>query len=157
MKALTRMLFAVAIVGGAAGAMPASAAVSSFRYPVMKLSPQFRDGSCRYKIIYGNYGSVPFAIVHAYDGGACIQGDRKPFVVVAYVNHRQELKHANSGHFSAGVRGSDRCGWYTAFQATGEANHIATNMSVAFPVTGNLKLFRPNKGQATVPARPYCS
>jgi hypothetical protein len=150
MKALTRILCAVAMVGVVAGAMPASAAVSAFRYPRNKLSPQFREGSCLYKIIYGNYGNVPFAIVHVYDGGACMLGDRKPYVTV---NYGREGRQANSGYFSAGVRGSDRCGTFTAFQATGEAGYDVNDMGVAFPVTGNLKLFSPRSGRPTVPAR----
>jgi hypothetical protein len=154
MKALTRVLFAIAMIGGVAGAMPASAAVSTFRHPPNQLSRQFRDGSCRYKIIYGNFGNVPFAIVHAYDGGSCLLGTQKPYVTV---NYEPFSGQANSGHFSAGVRGSDRCGTFTAFQATGPAGHITTSMGVFFPVTGNLKVFSNlRNATTTVPAKPLC-
>ena len=149
MNALTRILFAVAIVGGAAGAMPASAAgVSEFRHPPNQLSRQFRDGSCLYKIIYGNFGSVPYATVHLY-GGVCNSGQQQPLVVVdAQPDSQRWYSRSPSG-------GQDACGGYIAFQAAGTPGHIATNMWVYFPATDSWKRFG-STGQTTVPASPFC-
>ncbi|HYX35949.1 MAG TPA: hypothetical protein VE954_22845 [Oligoflexus sp.] len=147
MKTFARLLPLIAILSGATTATAAE--YTSFRHPANQLSRQFIDGSCLYKIIYGNYGSTPYATVHLY-GGKCGTGEKQPYVVVDY-----EPNSLNSGSGDP-IGGKDVCGSYIAFQATGASGHIATRMWVYFPVTNSWKLFAPDGERPTVPASPYC-
>jgi hypothetical protein len=145
MKTLMRLLLTIATVTGTAMvATPASAAVSYFRHPSNQLSRQFRDGSCIYKIIYGNFGSSPYATAHFYSG-VCNSGSRQPEVYVEYQPNSGQTK---SGSATGGI---DGCGAYIAYSAVGPAGHIATNMWVYFPATDNWKYFG-STGNPTVPA-----
>ncbi len=145
-KILSRVLLTLAAITGVTAATSASAGGDyRFRHPPNRLSRQFRDGTCIYKIIYGNYGNTPYATVHLYSQSCFTPKGGHPRAYVQY----------QPGSGTTISRGAlpriDACGVYTGYQATGPAGRIATNMWVHFPVTGNWKRFG-SSGLTPVPA-----
>jgi len=135
-----------AFLGSIAMAAPASAA--TYRYPPNTLSPQFRDGTCIYRIWYGNYGGTPFAKVRLY-GGDCGE------LTVRVAGQRGDLVDwytAPRGYSG----GQDSCGSYFEKQATANgAPAFAVGMQAYFPATGHDYVFWHDSGRQTTPYR-YC-
>ncbi len=61
MNILKKRLFTAVMLTGAMAATPALAGDTYFKQAPGPLSPQFREGSCIYKVIYGNFVDVPIS------------------------------------------------------------------------------------------------
>jgi hypothetical protein len=100
-----------AVVLGSTGAAPAGADPSDIDLEINHMSPQYRAGDCVYKIIYGNYGSAPYAGVRVYNT-LCFGSA----VVVKSAD-------GNGIHYTSSQtvahNGIDSCGAYWTIQATG--------------------------------------
>ncbi len=73
------------------------------------LSPQFKSGTCIYRIFYGNYGSTPFASARFYSGDC---GPVNVLGLAAGNNFTSYYDHITNGS------GQDSCGSYFSQQAT---------------------------------------
>ena len=104
-------------------ASPAAAATHHFRWPAGRLSPLFGGATCTYRILWGNYGNVPFAKWRVYGPGSCSYR-----IHVRYTDDGARFRSSEAPGYTG--RGHDRCGGYQEKQATGPAGNIATSMVI---------------------------
>ncbi|MFC9970246.1 hypothetical protein ACFVH6_05015 [Spirillospora sp. NPDC127200] len=150
----TRRRLATAAVA-AVTVLPLPAALSTaqaaadvyFKYPENRLSPQFKKGTCVYRIRYGNYGDTGYAQVRFYSGNC---GDRS-FVMVCGSTPGAAYECRTEHRITTG--GSDTCGSYFEKQATLPARSNARTMGVNFPEVNDTNWFQADSGQATTAYR----
>jgi len=106
------------------------------------LSAQLKDGTCVYRVIYGNYGSAAVAYVQFY-GGAC---GATTVAVAAQRGNVRSYENTNAATNLTG--GSDSCGSYLARQALSRTDQpaFAVGVRVRFAETGNTYTFLSDQG-----------
>lgn len=119
----------------AVSATPATPAVSlpaasSFRLPEGVKSHKLKDGfanprsSCRYSVIYGMYGTAPYATLRVY-GGACRFFGANPGIGIYDTVGRE---HWSANDPSGGGDDDDGCGpfyyWHVVGTPGGSIDHV---------------------------------
>ncbi|HEX7131930.1 MAG TPA: hypothetical protein VF228_05110 [Iamia sp.] len=124
---------------------PASANPGYVQLNIGAMSPQYLVDGCRYKIIYGNFGSAPFAGVRLYGGCSNVT------VGVRTLNGTTETWTWGSTVVGTGT---DGCGAYSAVQTNGPNPAYATGASII----GNTSfwLFYDYDGTDTQPIHSTC-
>jgi hypothetical protein len=142
---------AIAMLAAVVSAPPAAATTDSYFYfPRNVLSRQFQDGSCVYKIIFGEYNYTPYAAAHFFAGDCGTDLYPVPVVSVLWAPDRYSSVNSTFG-------GSEPCGGFFGAQAVGARNNLATGMVVYFPRTDSRKIFTYYQGKdSTTPRGPFC-
>jgi hypothetical protein len=108
-------------------AAPAQAAYSLWYIPPNKTSPLLRTQGCTFRVLWGNYGSAPFAKFIDYSTPKC---SGLAVTVIWQVGSETFESAEVTSYWTSG---SDSCGGsYKEKQATGRAPGIATGMSLRF-------------------------
>ena len=109
--------------------------------PVNQMSPEFQDGTCVYRVMFGNFGSAAYAKAHYY-AGACggstieVAALRNGFTLTWEAAKGQEFTVA-----------TDSCGTAYDEQATSEATPAyGVGARIAFGETGHVVVFMDGHG-----------
>jgi serine/threonine protein kinase len=126
---------------------PPRPATKTYRFPAGVLSSQLKDGTCVYRIWFGNVGNMPFAKIRVYAGdcgGASITVAAQRGSTITYYGE------------TTWTGGSDSCGSYFEGQATGQGTPaIGVGQTLYFPATGQAYAFMHDRGEPITPYR-YC-
>lgn len=130
-------------VGGLA--TPASADPGYVQLNIGVHSPQYLVDGCRYKIVYGNYGSAPVAGVRLYGGCSNVtvgvrsaDGNGVHWTTSSVIDHT----------------GTDACGAYSAIQANGPNPGYGTGAFILG--NGSFWNFYDYDGDQTQPIHSLC-
>lgn len=106
---LKRVILYLCMLAASTASVASPAAATVYYFEPGVLSPQFKSGTCIYRIFYGNYGPVPFAEVRFY-AGDCVPVS---LLGIAAIGTGQYLYD----RFTDGAN-SDSCGPYFYRQVT---------------------------------------
>jgi serine/threonine-protein kinase len=130
--------------GPAADAGP-PASTTYYRVTAQELTPPLREGSCVFRIWFGDIGSSPVGQLRLYSGqcsGAAVQ--------VASADPSGTVTFEQLG--APDVRTSrDACGHYVQVEATGHEPADGVGLLVRFPATGHTLVFLDDHGTPPVP------
>jgi hypothetical protein len=134
---------------GSGPTTPAGPTARVYRLGPNTLSPQLKDGTCVYRVTYGNFGSAAVAYVQFY-GGAC---GTTTVAVAAQRGNARSYENTNAPNNLTG--GSDSCGTYLARQALSRTDQpaYAVGVRVRFAQTGNSYTFVYDQGGSPPPYR----
>lgn len=123
--------------GGQATTAPPPPA-NTLRVPAGSLSPQMINGTCVFRIWFGNFGDTPFAKVRVYSGACGGMG-------ITVISQRgDDTLHTSDTGWGGGT---DECGSYYEGQATGRGPAIAVGQRVNFAETGQVLTFLHDSGR----------
>jgi len=124
-------------------APPTAPGVVTFKVAGNNPSPEFKEGSCVYRIWYANYGSTAFGKLRLYSGGNCLSAS----VQVAAARGTTITYESVGTPFIS--QNTDSCGSYFEIQATADATPAyAVGMSIRFAATGRTIVFAFDRGAA---------
>jgi eukaryotic-like serine/threonine-protein kinase len=124
-------------------APPTASGVVTFKVAGNNPSPEFKEGSCVYRIWYANYGSTAFGKLRIYSGGNCLSAS----VQVAAARGTTISYESVGTPFIS--QNTDSCGSYFEIQATADATPAyAVGMSIRFAATGRTIVFAYDRGAA---------
>jgi eukaryotic-like serine/threonine-protein kinase len=124
-------------------APPTAPGVVTYKVAGNGLSPEFKDGSCVYRIWYSNIGSTPFGKLRIYSLDNCLSAS-----VLVAAQRGTTVSYESVG--GPGVsQNTDSCGKYFEIQATASSTPaFAVGMSIRFAVTGHTTVFSVDHGIA---------
>ena len=116
--------FALLMAAGGGAAPIAAMPSGAWRKAAGSLSPQYRVGSCVYRVWYGNLGSTPFAKVRLYSG------DCDPVVLSLDIRSTPGGPDGGYHGLDSWSSGTDSCGSYFEKQTVGPSQWTATGETV---------------------------
>jgi hypothetical protein len=132
-RAACALVMAVTVLG-CPSAAPAGANLHDYGLAFNTLSIQYQSAyptGCLFKVIFGNYGSAPYAGVRTYGGSACT--GIQVAIWSADSNGTRWTSSSTVAH-----TGTDGCGAYSAVQATGPNPGYGLRARVTF-ATGHVR------------------
>lgn len=139
---------AIGLVSMTSQVAPASADPGYVQLNNTTLSPQYLVNGCRYKIIYGNFGSASFAGVRLYGGCSDVT------VGLRSINGPTPIWTWSS---TVAGTGTDTCGAYTAIQENGPNPAYGIGAYIlATGTTGAFWKFYDADGDQTQPIHSTC-
>jgi serine/threonine-protein kinase len=120
---------------------PPTPAPQMFNFPVNQMSPEFQDGTCVYRVMYGNNGSTGYAKARYY-AGAC--GGTTIQVAALRTGLVLTWEAAKGQEFSVVT---DNCGTAHDEQATSESTPAyGVGVRITFGETGHVVVFLDGSG-----------